>query len=67
MTIKPKAAQEIIDIIAERDNLRNVLKELIDAADYTVSCDNSIAAMLRFGEADKVARALLAKAKSCAP
>jgi hypothetical protein len=43
------------------EELLKVLREYIAAADESVTGDNDVAAMLRFGAADKAARALLAK------
>ena len=39
--------------------LRAVIKESIEAGDYAVSCDDDVKAMLRFGNADRAARAAL--------
>lgn len=46
----------------QRDELLAALKEYIEAADETVRGEDGVAAMLRFGEADKAARAAIAKA-----
>src|SRR5262245_25314370 len=43
------------------DALAVTLREYIEAADACAAGDNDVAAMLRFAEADKAARALLAK------
>jgi hypothetical protein len=50
----------------QRDELLAALSEYITAADNSMNpTDNDdVAAMLRFGEADKAARAAIAKAKS---
>jgi len=46
------------------EELREALKEYIDAADFSMSGEDDVAAMLRFGDADKAARAALAKAEA---
>ena len=41
--------------------LEAALREYIDAADNSITASDDVAAMLRFGDADKAARAALAK------
>ena len=48
----------------QRDELLAALKEYIEAADDTVRGEDGVAAMIRYGEADKQARALIAKVES---
>ena len=47
---------EIQRLTEQRDTLLAALKEYIDAADESVRGEDDVAAMLRFGEADKAAR-----------
>jgi hypothetical protein len=53
------AAAVSADLRAENARLWEALREYIDAADACVSGHDDVAAMLRFGEADKAARAAL--------
>ena len=53
------AAAVSADLAAENARLREALREYIDAADNSMTASDDVAAMLRFGEADKAARAAL--------
>lgn len=44
----------------EEAKATEILRELVAAGDYTVSGEDDVAAMLRFGKANDVARAFLA-------
>lgn len=57
---RSRLAQAAIDACHAAE-LAATLREYIAAADDCVSGDNDVAAMLRFGAADKRARALLTK------
>jgi len=63
MFLRQSEARELRDALdaqAERIKaLEGALRELIAAGDNSVSTDDDVAAMLRYGEADKQARALL--------
>ena len=50
------------EAMRQRDALLDALREYIAAADNSMIATDDVAAMLRFGEADKVARAAIAKA-----
>ena len=75
MTIKPKAAQEIMDIIAERDRLREANVAMVDACEQVINASKEFRercskdGMLDPGESSCITsvRVALAKAKSCAP
>ena len=69
MTIKPKAAQEIMDIIAERDRLLEEKRQLISALDAAVDLmdKEGEATPLKFKTAITINAALAKITKSCAP
>ena len=50
-------------LIAAAPDLLEALSELVAAGDYWLKADDEVKAMLRFGEADKAARAAIAKAE----
>jgi len=52
------------EVSKQRDELLAALKEYIDALDETVQGDDHVSAMIRYGEADKQARAAIAKVES---
>jgi predicted RNA-binding protein len=53
---------DLCESMAERVKvLEAALREYIDAADNSITASDDVAAMLRFGDADKAARAALAK------
>ena len=53
-------------LISAAPELLAALTEYIAAADNSMTSDDDIAAMIRFGEADKAAREAIAKATSAA-
>lgn len=56
------ARKELINYIDERLNeLVDALHELIDAGENSVTSDDDVAAMLRFGKAEESAKALVKK------
>lgn len=48
----------------QRDELLAALKEMLAALDVSVSGDDEVAAMVRYGEAEKAARAAIAKVEA---
>ncbi len=52
-------AAQVAGLTQGLEKAQEVLREYIDAADACVSGDDDVSAMLRFGEADKAARAAL--------
>jgi hypothetical protein len=59
--LQPETAAQVALGACRFEELLGTLREYIAAADASVAGDNDIAAMLRFGNADRAARALVAK------
>jgi hypothetical protein len=67
LNIAKEAFADVAAIQVQRNEMRAALIEYIAAADNSMTSTDDVAAMLRFGEADKAARAAIAKATGDAP